>query len=155
MPAEEIRIDDVLWESANQARRREWRTLLADVPVAELWPDRACRTVVIRCDEASFGFALYLKDGSAERLELPRAEIEAVLSEYLGVIARLEDDGLNAARAEALDMAKRVVHDDAARKIGAAIPHLGAGLRPCRKLFSLMVSLAADTTKLSAAHRHL
>lgn len=155
MPAEEIRIDDALWQSANQVRRREWRTLLADVPIAELWPDRACRTVVVRCDDAGFGFALYMVDGSAQRLELPRSEIDAVLTEYLGVISRLEDDGLNAARAEALDMAKRVVHDDAARKLGASIPHIGAGLRACRKLFSLLVSLAADTTKLSAAHRHL
>lgn len=155
MPTEEIRIDDALWGTANQARRREWQTLLADVPIAELWPDHTCRTVVVRCDETTFGFALYMVDGTAERLELPRSEIEAVLTEYLGVISRLEDDGLTATRAEALDMAKRVVHDDAARKLGASIPHIGAGLRPCRKLFSLLVSLAADTTKLSAAHRHL
>ncbi|NUP06070.1 MAG: hypothetical protein HOW73_08430 [Polyangiaceae bacterium] len=155
MPVEVIVVDESLWERANEARRREWRLLILDIPASELWPNRSCSKMVVHFDDADLEIRLHIGGEAPEIITVPRATLQSLLDEYISVIHRLEEDGLHAARAEALDMAKRVVHDDGARKLAAAIPELGKTHDLRRKVFSFVVSLAVDTSKMAGAHRHL
>ena len=102
----------------------------------------------------TIAIALLADEERLVELAIPRNRIDDELTEYLAVIDRLEDENLTLARAEALDMAKRVVHDAAAKKLGELVPDLGPGLEEKRRFFSLAVSLFVDTTGKKAAHRH-
>jgi len=153
MPVESVRIHEATWAKSPKARRLEWRALLADLPLPDLWPGRSVESMVVACDSDALLLDLST-GGESQQIRVARGDFDLILSEYLGVIARLEEDGIPMARAEALDMAKRVVHDDAARRLGALIPELGTTHDARRKFFSLVVSLAVDTSKMGAAHRH-
>lgn len=155
MPVDIIRIDETTWGRASATRRREWRSLILDIEGKELWPERSCAKMIVQLGEDALEIRLY--DGPAEPVEvtIAREPLESVLDEYLSVIDRLEEDGLTGARAEALDMAKRVVHDDAARKLAKLLPDLARTHECHRRFFSLVVSLAVDTSQKASAHRHL
>ncbi len=153
MPIGSIRIDERLWEAAVDVRRREWRTLIADVLGGDLpFPQREDASVTLHLDDHRLRLSF---EPSAAALELARSEIAALIDEYRGVIDRLGDEGITVARMEALDMAKKVVHDEGARKIGALLPDLSPHHETRRRFFSLVVSLAVDTTGRRWAHRHL
>lgn len=155
MAIDRIRIDEALWERAAKNRRNEWLELLGDLARAEPkpWPARN-GTVVLSCDETRFQFAFVELDGTQATHEVPRAELSAFLTEYLGVIDRLGEDGLSMPRVEALDMAKRVVHDEAARRLGVLVPDLSDHLETRRRVFSVLVAIVVDTTAKPGAHRH-
>jgi hypothetical protein len=51
-------------------------------------------------------------------------------------------------------MAKKVVHDKAARLLGEELAALAGEHEGYRRLFSLVVSLFVDTTRLPLTHRH-
>lgn len=156
MPVDVIRIDEAVWGRAHEARRLEWRSLILEIPVAEIWPDRTCQKMIVRWDEDGDLQMTLLSGGSEpEVFEVQRASLQTLLDEYLSVIHRLQEDGIHSARAEALDMAKRVVHDDGARKLGSALPDLARTHEVRRKVFSFVVSLAVDTSRLASAHRHI
>ena len=150
-----IRVDEPNWEAASPTRRAEWRALIADLLRTDPpWPDRAGSVLVVAADDD----ALHLRFENGEVTEatvVPRAELRAVLDEYLGVIDRLAEEDLHPMRMEALDMAKRVVHDGGARRLGELLPDLSPSLEARRRLFSLVVALLADTTRRVRAHRHL
>jgi hypothetical protein len=150
VPTLSIRIDDPLWSTASAARRAEWGTLIADlIRDGGPWPAGAEVTVVIGCDDD----ALYFRRDEQE-LRVPRAELKSVLDEYLAVIVRMGEDDLHPMRMEALDMAKRVVHDGGGRRLGELLPDLSPELPVRRRLFSLVVAVVYDTTKHAWAHRH-
>jgi hypothetical protein len=51
-------------------------------------------------------------------------------------------------------MAKKVTHDDAGRKLQRLCRPLGADHDTCRRLFSLLLALRVDTTRLTGIHGH-
>lgn len=154
MPIVEIRIDEDLWIDASELRRQEWRTLIADLldegPIA---PRSSAHRMIISAHEHTIVLEL-IADEVIERIELDDALLGPHMEEYLAIIEKMIEDDVPAPRLEALDMAKKVVHDRGGGAIAAAAPHLAAGLEPFRRLFSLVVALRGDTTTLPAAHRH-
>lgn len=158
MPITEVLIADRLWKPAGPKRRQEWRTLITDLLSGEPpFPDGAATTLILDCDDDLVSFVF---EGDSEsddeegELVVPRGDLKHLLDEYLRVIDQLGDDGLHPMRAEALDMAKRVVHDDGGRTLQTLLPQLSPSHDTCRRVFSLVVSLAVDTTKKAWAHRH-
>lgn len=152
MPIGSIRIDERLWSSAVDVRRREWQTLIADVLVGEKpFPEHTSETLHVHIDDERLRLSF---DPPASEVVLPRAEFAALIDEYRGVIDRLGDEGISISRMEALDMAKKVVHDEGARKLGALMPELSPHHETRRRFFSLVVALAVDTTGRKWAHRH-
>jgi hypothetical protein len=162
MPADKVHVDERLWATASKTRRHEWRVLCEDLAKhPALLPGKTATAVVIGVDETHVEVTVLAArdaaDGPAperETLRRARAALDAVLSEYLDVIRRLDDDGISSMRAEALDMAKKVVHDDAAKRVAALYPELAEDHEVRRRFFSLFVALAVDTTRLAHAHRH-
>lgn len=155
----EIVIDDATWTGASEARRREWRAVLddllaehhfeADLPDAlRLFVTSLPGRVLVDARRANAA------DESALREEIALADIEGHLREYLRICSEMGelDEGGGSPRLEVMDMAKRLVHDDA----GKAVQRLFRSLRPdhatARRLFTLILTLHIDTTRLVRPH---
>jgi hypothetical protein len=147
-----IRIDDELTKSASHQRKADWSVLLGELQIAdELWTSRRPASIVVGRDDAGVRVR-FVSDAGVDVLTLARAEIERELTEYLAVISRLEEDDLPMPRLEALDMAKRVVHDQAAKRLGELWPDLSPSLETRRRTWSLLVSVLIDTTGRRMGH---
>ncbi len=155
MSAFEIRIAERLWDAATKLRQREWSALIGDLAAGgAIFAGRSLTGLVIDLDDHHLTL-VFETDAGNDRHAVPRAELAHVIDEYRGVIDRLGDDGNTVMRMEALDMAKKVVHDDGGRRIAALLPDLSDEHETRRRFFSLVVALAVDTTKRAWAHRHL
>jgi uncharacterized protein (UPF0262 family) len=156
MPVHAIRIDERLWSSASPLRKQEWRTLTTDIVADDPpWPSREPCTLIAGCDDEHLHFVFHHSTSrSADALALPRTDIAPIVGEYAGVIKKLSGGDLHPTHIEALDMAKRVVHDAGGRRIGALLPGLSPNLETRRRFFSLVVSLTVDTTRLSSIPLH-
>jgi len=167
----ELRIDEATWAAGSEARQVEWRLLCADViEEGRLgWepPSEGARDVPI---DAKRRGRVRLGPGDV-RLELldhsagwddDAAVSDAVrlqtlvplVDEYLNVCRDMTKMGLaqgtHSPRLEALDIAKRITHDEAAELIQTSLTTLRPDHGTARRLFSLFVTLLRDTTKLSA-----
>jgi hypothetical protein len=156
MPVRKIRLDPRLAAGVGSARWQEWE-LLAHELGADL-PDEEALFIDVQEDELVLGvdddrFTLRVL-GEEPRQSARREPLAPIMKEYVGVIELLEDESIPMARVEALDMAKRVVHDKGATALGALLPGLTADHERRRRLFSLLVALSSDTTKKRLAHRH-
>ncbi|XXT18531.1 UPF0262 family protein [Sorangium sp. So ce429] len=157
MPVHAIRIEERLWSSASPLRRQEWRTITTDIVSGEPpWPSRDPCTLIAGCDDRHLHFVFTGSSRSADALALARADIALLVGEYAGLIKKLSGGDLHSDQIEALDVAKRVVHDVGARRIGALLPDLSPSFETRRRFFSLVVSLTVDTTRLGTlpAHPH-
>jgi hypothetical protein len=157
MPVHTVRIEERLWSSASPLRKQDWRTIIHDIVSGELlWPSREACTLVVDCDDNHVHFVFLGPPHADERISFPRTSIVMVVKEYTDLIKKLSGGDLHDAHFEALDMAKRVVHDAGARKLAVLLPGVGANFETNRRLFSLVVSLMVDTTRLGPypAHRH-
>jgi uncharacterized protein (UPF0262 family) len=153
----ELRIDEATWSTGSSARRHEWRLAIAEVvqegrfelsdgkagshrALLALAPGRASLTV-----HDDHGEPLGVQD-------LPVAALRPLMDEYMQICIEMGKLGVgaNSPRLEALDIAKRLTHDEAGETVRVAMK----GLRPdhgtARRLFTLLVTLYFDTTKLAA-----
>ena len=71
------------------------------------------------------------------------------LAETLGVSVRTIYRDM-----EALDMAKKVTHDRAGRVLKRELRQFGLDFETARRLFTLLLSLRVDTTRLTGIHGH-
>lgn len=159
MPVHSIRIEERLWSSASPLRRQEWRTITTDIISGDPpWPSREPCTLIAGHDDGHLHFVFTGSTESSrsdDALAIARADIVPLVSEYADLIKKLSGGDLHADHIEALDMAKRVVHDAGARRIGALLPDLSPSFETRRRFFSLVVSLTVDTTRLGPPPAHL
>lgn len=163
MGLSQIRIDTRTWADATEARRNEWRGCIASLldPGRNTFRADADRLEVTLTEQASllelYGRQPHDHDGAPlESVRLPRDALKALIQEYVDIvrqIAREEGPG-GLARMEALDMAKKVVHDKAARVVRRHCRGLGVDHDTSRRLFTLLLSLRVDTTRLVGVHGH-
>lgn len=156
MPVHTVRIEERLWSSASVLRKQDWRAIIHDIVSGPLpWPSREPSSLVAGCDEHHCHFILTSSSPTHDTILVARTSIAPVVKEYADIIKQLSHGDLFDAQFEALDMAKRVVHDSGARKLAVLLPGVGANFETNRRLFSLVVSLMLDTTRLGPwGHRH-
>lgn len=159
MPIHTVRIEEHLWSSASLLRKQDWRAIIHDIISSGVspWPSRAPCTLVAGCDDHHVHFSFTeASEVADEHIHFARTTIAPVIKEYTDIIKKLTGSNHHDAHFEALDMAKRVVHDSGARKLAVLLPGVGANFETNRRLFSLVVSLTVDTTRLGPfpAHRH-
>jgi hypothetical protein len=163
MGLSEIRIDAKTWEGASEARRAEWRGCIAALldPGRNVIRPDGHRLEVTVTEQASL---LDLHGAGApgeglpplQSVRLPRDALKSLIHEYVDIvrqIAREEGPG-GLARLEALDMAKKVIHDKAARVVRRHCRGLGIDHDTSRRLFTLLLALRVDTTRLVGVHGH-
>jgi uncharacterized protein (UPF0262 family) len=154
----ELRIDETTWSTGTSARKGEWRVAIAEVvqeghfetaDVAD--GERHPVLLTIGFDRAR----LEVQGGAGQPAgahDLPIRELKPLMDEYMQICGEMSKLGLgaNSPRLEALDIAKRITHDEAGELLRGAM----RGLRPdhgtARRLFTLLVTLYHDTTKLAA-----
>jgi len=84
---------------------------------------------------------------------IPHETLSEHITEYVDIVRQIASaEGVN--HMEALDMAKKVTHDRAGRVLRRELRDFGFDHEGTRKLFTLLLSLRVDTTKLSGIHRH-
>lgn len=157
MPVQTVRIEEQLWSSAPMLRKEDWRALIHDILSGTLpWPSREACTLIAGCDDNHVNFTFTSMSTPDDHLTIPRANIAAIIKEYTDLIKKLAGGDMMEVHFEALDMAKRVVHDAGARKLAVLLPGVGSNFETNRRLFSLVVSLTVDTTRLGPypGHRH-
>ncbi len=152
-----IRIDDDLWGEANRLRRDDWKISIADLT------DDACLgdddDHLLHITNAAHAVLLSTFDeGGAPRsaLEIPHADIKHHVEEYLQIIKRMQSGDASdfSSKMHTLDMAKKVVHDAGAKTLARALPDLAKDHETYRRLFSLLLAIVVDVTKLPGAIAH-
>lgn len=157
MPLAEVVIDERTWCSATDARRGEWRAAIQgltrpDAP--DVLPGSARLHLAVE-GERTF---LRLFDAAGAELAvatLTRELLAPHFEEYVDIVRQMSrTDGSGRARLEALDMAKKVAHDRAGRAIRRACRQLGGDLELARRLYTLLLVVHVDTTRLVGVHGH-
>ncbi|NOY92225.1 MAG: hypothetical protein GXP55_13610 [Deltaproteobacteria bacterium] len=153
---QEVTLSPEIWESARERRRIEFRVCLEGLRRASAF-DPLLTRLELRLDES----ALHLRGLTAQGelladICLPREALAPLTREYLEIIDQLGDSrrALGLSRMEALDMAKKAVHDRAGRLLLRRCRALGFDLDSARRLFSLWVALSSDTTRLGEPVTH-
>ena len=161
MPLVVIRIDARLWESASPLRRDDWRTSIADLlDDAKLGNDDE-HTLHVSLDDEGLALVTFDENGGPMATHvLPAAQLDPHTKEYLTIIGHMHlgDASESSARMQALDMAKKVVHDGGARTLAAQLPGFAPDHETYRRLFTLLLSVVVDVTQLpgmSAHRRHV
>ncbi len=152
-----VRIDDAVWDAAEQARRHDWRVSIADlVEAGGLGKDGDALLHITPAQNAIL-LATFDEHGlPRDLLEVNHAALREHIEEYLAIIRRIESGETNDSSSvmHTLDMAKKVVHDDGAKTLAEALPNLARDHEGYRRLFSLILSLVVDVTKLPGAKAH-
>ena len=144
------RVSAVRLHASNVARapdlaaRAQWEQAAREVLVEDdLEPDAAGGPFVVELRFEGHLAQVTLLAPGEERVAAYRWDLRPLrdlLKEYLGLWRRLESlrgDG-PAAQWEAIDIAKRAVHDEAAGLIAESLASLRPGLETARRLFTLL-----------------
>ncbi len=153
-----IRIDDALWSSAPKLRRDDWRVSIVDlVDDARLGEDDD-HLLHVSYDARALVCATFDAAGATRRtFEVQATDLRPHVEEYLAIIRKMHTHDPKSdfsSRMEAFDMAKKVVHDGAAKTLSRTMPTLAPDHETYRRLFSLFFSLVVDVTKLPEARAH-
>jgi uncharacterized protein (UPF0262 family) len=145
-----LRIDEATWSAGSAVRKHEWRAAIAEVVQEgrfEAATDGARDALLTVAGNRA------RLDCAGEVIELPIFELKPLMDEYMQICAEMSKLGVgaNSPRLEALDIAKRITHDEAGEALRAAMRSLRPDHATARRLFTLLVTLYHDTTRLSAA----
>ncbi len=155
----DVVIDERTWADAEEARRAEWtsaiRDMLAHADELSFAPD-AARLLVTVSAQAS---TLDLVGKGGEPLGscvVSRSALSSHVTEYVDIVRQIDkaEHGMGSARLEALDMGKKLAHDDAAKTLEKLCEPLGADHETCRRLWTLLLVLRVDTTRLTGVRGH-
>ena len=154
----DFRFDETTWKGARDLQRTEWKLLLEElVHDGDFDEVLAGRYLLATSTAGAVLFEALDEEGVvalAVRLEL--SALAEPIREYASIIRRLHvsEESYNTASFRALDMAKKVVHDRAADILSRTIGAISTDSATLRRIFSIVVSLRVDTSKLPWAHRH-
>lgn len=157
MPAtlRSIRIDEATWELASRERRQEWLVAVEELVHTHHFSLAAEEFLLhVRPGDAGVLFAAADEGGRplADVL-LPTEKLAPHFTEYLAICREMgRAQAAATARLEALDIAKRICHDEAATTVGELCRPLGPDHATARRLFTLLVTLHVDTTRLVLPH---
>ena len=150
-----IRLDDALWQAGPETRRAEWRLAIQEILEEQeltLPPGASVLHVALAPAETRLVFAASPESANGLTIALPHEALTPHLSGYVDVCRQMGDAGAASPRLEALDMAKKLAHDAAARAIASFLEPLAPDHATCRRLFTLLLTVHVDTTKLGPYH---
>jgi len=159
MPLRDIEIDDATFRGADEVRQIEWEANIGEL----LEPGHAVLAEgadVLVIDHTEQHFLLTLRDAQGDTLasvSLGHHALRDGIREYVDIvrqIAGLHQEGDGVARLEVLDMAKKATHDKLARFLKRELRPLGVDHDTARRLFTLLLSIRVDTTRLHGVHGH-
>lgn len=153
----DLLVDDVTWRVATRPRRAEWQQAIGElIEEGELAAPSGTEEhaplriyVTVKSDQID---ALFHDRRGFEvgRLSLPRTIIAPVFREYMTLLTSIGAQGAEgySPQVEALDIARRLIHNDAADLLIRHAEQVIPSHKTARRLFTLFVLLTHDTTKL-------
>lgn len=153
-----IQIDADALQGASSERQREWQLAIDELLEEHTFSGLRVETTLTIAIDAEAAYLMWSSSGASPfaTSTLLRAHLTNQIEEYVDICKRLGslEEGSASSQLEALDMAKRVTHDAAAKVIARQLTTLGPDHPTARRLFTLLLTLFIDTTKLSMVHRH-
>lgn len=154
MSLDAVVIDERTLSRGSDAQHVEW-----DANVRELLT-KAKETIdyeaILYISMTEQHFVLEAKTADGEIVHTQTIAHEALsehITEYVDIVRQIANvEGVN--QMEGLDMAKKVTHDRVARVLRRSLRDFGFDHESTRKLFTLLLSLRFDTTKLTGIHGH-
>ncbi len=150
----DVALDEALWARGSDARRREWQGAIRDlIETASLEidddevPEHLVSSLTIETNGLRWSLGGRREDPSLH-LALPRYRLAPMVDEYAQVCAELSRPGHAPPRLEALDIAKRLVHDEGGALLQEIATPLVIDHGTGRRLFTLLVTVLVDTTAL-------
>jgi uncharacterized protein (UPF0262 family) len=159
----ELRLDDKTWASGSPTRRAEWRLCIDEVLSEGVFADgdgaevprgqRGLITVLPTAIELQLRAGPPAEDVLALH-RIPVAQLRPLMQEYMETIQQMArlPHGQNSPQLEALDIAKRITHDEAGDLMRTLLPSLRPSHGTARRLFTLLVTIFHDTTRIAVAH---
>lgn len=150
----DVFLDEDLWQRGSLPRRAEWRGAIRDlIETAALttphvdWPTDLCSQLSLQTHALRWSLETVDRDPLLH-LAIPRPRLSPMVDEYAQICAELGRAGQAPGRLEALDIAKRLVHDEAGEVLQGLVSPLVADHATGRRLFTLIVTVLVDTTAL-------
>lgn len=158
MTLRDLRLAEEVWDGGTPMRRAEWRAAIDDLRHYAVFAPRFAEWYgLVTPEPASIRFEFLDEEGAVrEATAVPLTVLDPHVKEYLAIIRRLDEGAghRETSWVEAVDMAKKVVHDSAARTLAGTLPDLAADHETYRRIFTLLLSLVVDTTELVHARGH-
>jgi uncharacterized protein (UPF0262 family) len=154
MSFDAVLIDDRTLSRGSDAQRTEWNANIGEL-LAKV-KDAVDYDATLNISVTEQHFVLEAKGPGGDVFEsktIPHEVLSEHINEYVDIVRQIGNaEGVN--QMEALDMAKKVTHDRAGRILRQALRDFGFDHESSRKLFTLLLSLRVDTTKLVGIHGH-
>ena len=154
----ELLIDDATWSAGSTARRHEWRLAINEILIEgrfQLPEGLESPRALVTLAPTRVLFDVRAADGRlVSHHELPLEALRPLMSEYIETIVEMGKlvTSPNSPRLEALDIAKRLTHDEAGEAVVALLTPLVPDHATARRFFTLLVTLLHDTTRLGSRH---
>jgi len=154
----ELLIDDATWSAGSTARRHEWRLAINEILTEgrfQLPEEVTSGRAIVTLAPTRVLFDVRTDDGRlVSHHELPLEQLRPLMSEYIETIVEMGKlvASSNSPRLEALDIAKRLTHDEAGETVVSLLGALKPDHATARRFFTLLVTLLHDTTRLGGAH---
>ena len=150
----ELLIDDATWSAGSTARRHEWRLAINEILTEgrfALPEGLAEGRAIVTLAPTRVLFDVTDDGRVVSHHELPLEALRPLMSEYLETIIEMGKltTSANSPRLEALDIAKRITHDEAGETVVALLGPLKPDHATARRFFTLLVTLLHDTTRLA------
>jgi uncharacterized protein (UPF0262 family) len=154
----ELLIDDATWSAGTTTRRHEWRLAINEIIQEgrfELPPSAAeGATALVTLGPTRVMVDVRAGGVSVVHRDLPLETLRPMIAEYVEIIVEMSKlvTSANSPRLEALDIAKRLTHDEAGETVARLLGELKPDHGTARRFFTLLVTLLHDTTRLVGPH---
>jgi len=154
MPLNAVVIDERTLQRGSEAQHVEWDAIIRELLSKAESRVEDVATLHLSVTEQQFVLDFRRDDESGlVSISIPHELLSEYITEYIDIVRQIANaDGIN--RMEALDMAKKVTHDRAGRVLKRELRDVGFDLEMSRHLFTLLLSLRVDTTRLVGIHGH-
>ncbi len=154
MPLHAVVLDEDTLQRGSEAQRVDWETNIRGLLEQAVCNIDGPVTLRVTPTERQFELRFEGQDGvEIVTAVLDHELLQDQIADYLDIVRQITDaESLN--QMEALDMAKKVTHDRAGRILKRALRRVGFDLETSRRLFTLLLSLKVDTTRLPGVYGH-
>ncbi len=149
-----VHIDERTLQRGSEAQRVEWDAIVRELLSRAKSNIEEAASLEVSVTEQGFVIAFQTDQEQVLGTSvIPHQLLSEHITEYIDIVRQIADaDSLN--QMEALDMAKKVTHDRAGRVLKRELRDFGFDLETSRRLFTLLLSLRVDTTRIVGIHGH-
>jgi uncharacterized protein (UPF0262 family) len=154
MPLDAVVIDERTLHRGSEAQLVDWEASIRELLSKAKSSIEGAAILHVSATEQYFVLDFQTDEGDElGAITIAHELLSQHITEYIDIVRQIADtNGVN--QMEALDMAKKVTHDRAGRVLKRELRDFGFDLETSRRLFTLLLSLRVDTTRLVGIHGH-